>query len=577
MTSYTPPLAPVFESHKFFQLGGARFLALNHSTPVSSLATVFRLGASDIPTSGWIEQQISTWLETDDIFEPRFMAGAVFVTEGNHRDLNLSTSIESLPQHLKPNWWVSLTSHSSDELQPGPRIVSNGNLFTVSRVHDDVHGAFMVATMPRASPGPFANLHASGKFYTSLGVAVPSRIPGIHAKDKPLGGVRFAVKDVFEIEGLRVTAGDRSFYSLSKPSDATCPAIKRLIDSGAQLLGTLKLGSLIAKEEPTESVDFHAPFNPRADGYQSAWSSSGGSGAAIAAYEWLDFTLGTDTTGSGRRPAMANGAFQLRLTHDAIPLTNVVPSFPRFDSPAMYTRSIDSLEKYVGVWLGQDNTTYDDNQLPLAIIYLTDFLPLQNEKQMKLIDAFFTDADAATGVKTEKISLADNWKASPPEGATDISIHDYLKDVGVNTFVYDVYHTMANFREEYQKKFDRNPYINPNTRFRWLVKFPISFWISTNRKKRELAKEISTEEHEEGMRRLEVYKGWFLEHILQTEKRNALVILPITSQEVDYKETPPPSVTSESEISSLFLTNMQTSSRSECVRWNLACTIDGIT
>lgn len=181
------------------------------------------------------------------------MAGAVFVIEGNHQKLNLSASIESLPRHLKPNWWVSLTSHSSDELQPGPRMVSNGKLFTVSRVHDDVQNAFMVATMPRTSLGfvnlnpykkkdrewetrltahrPFANLHASGNFYTSLGVAVPSRIPGIHAKDKPLGGVRFTVKGIFEIEGLRVTTGDRSFYSLSKPSDATCPAIKRYLDS----------------------------------------------------------------------------------------------------------------------------------------------------------------------------------------------------------------------------------------------------------------------------------------------------------------------------------------------------------
>lgn len=122
-----------------------------------------------------------------------------------------------------------------------------------------------------------------------------SRIPGVHAEDKPLGGVRFAVKDIFDVEGLRVTAGDRAFYSLSKPATVTSPAIKRLIDAGAELLGTLKLGSLIAREEPTESVDYHAPFNPRADGYQSAWSSSGGSGAAIASYDWLDFTLGTDS------------------------------------------------------------------------------------------------------------------------------------------------------------------------------------------------------------------------------------------------------------------------------------------
>ncbi|KAJ5890023.1 hypothetical protein N7504_010833 [Penicillium tannophilum] len=517
---------PVFENHTFFQLGGARFLALNHSVPGPSLATVFRLGPSDLPTLEWIEGQIKSWQEIDDIFDPHFMAGAVIVSTGNHSDSTLSASIGSLPQHLKPHWWISLTSEIADNLPPGPRIVCNGKLFTISRIHDDVHGAFMMASVPRTSPGPFSNLHATGDFYTSLGIAVPSRIPGIHAKDQPLGGVRFAVKDIFEIEGLRVTAGDRAFYSLSKPSQATCPAIQRLLDSGAELLGTLKLGSLIAKEEPTESVDFHAPFNPRADGYQSAWSSSGGSGAAIASYDWLDFTLGTDTTGSGRRPAMANGAFQLRLTHGVIPLTNVVPSFP----------SIDSLEEYVGVWLNQKTTTYQDDELPFAIVYPTDFLPIENENQMGLIDTFFSDFEAAIGVKTEKISIADTWQASPPNGVGDVSIQDYLKDVGVNTFVYDVYHTMDSFREEYKTAFDRDPYVNPNTRFRW-----------------DLAKNITIEDHEEGMRRLEVYKDWLLDHVLQTHKRNAVVILPITNQEVDYKETPPPPPTAPNPFDGIWL------------------------
>lgn len=100
---------------------------------------------------------------------------------------------------------------------------------------------------------------------------------------------------MFDIEGLRVSAGNRAFYSLSTASPATAPSVQKLIDAGAHLLGTLKLGSLIAREEPTEAEDYHAPFNPRADGYQSAWSSSSGSGASVAAYDWLDFTIGTDS------------------------------------------------------------------------------------------------------------------------------------------------------------------------------------------------------------------------------------------------------------------------------------------
>ena len=40
------------------------------------------------------------------------------------------------------------------------------------------------------------------------------------------------------------------------------------------------------------AVDYQAPWNPRADQYQSPTGSSSGSAAAIASYEWLDFTIG---------------------------------------------------------------------------------------------------------------------------------------------------------------------------------------------------------------------------------------------------------------------------------------------
>jgi hypothetical protein len=185
----------------------------------------------------------------------------------------------------------------------------------------------------------------SGDFYTSLSVAVPSRVSTFDTAESPLTGARFAVKDLFMIEGLRLTVGCRAWYDLAQPAPFTSPVLGKLIDKGAHLIGTLKLGSLITREEPTESADYQAPFNPRSDGYQSAWSSSGGSGAAIASYDWLDFTLGTDSkyfpsstqetfangngiaTGSSRRPALANGAFQIRVSKNALPFEGIVPSW----------------------------------------------------------------------------------------------------------------------------------------------------------------------------------------------------------------------------------------------------------
>lgn len=49
-------------------------------------------------------------------------------------------------------------------------------------------------------------------------------------------------------------------------------------------------------ESPTDQwVDFHCPFNPRGDGYLKPGGSSTGAGAALAGYEWLDFSVGTDS------------------------------------------------------------------------------------------------------------------------------------------------------------------------------------------------------------------------------------------------------------------------------------------
>ena len=42
-------------------------------------------------------------------------------------------------------------------------------------------------------------------------------------------------------------------------------------------------------------IDYHCPFNPRGEGYFTASGSSTGSAAGIAAYDWLDITIGTDS------------------------------------------------------------------------------------------------------------------------------------------------------------------------------------------------------------------------------------------------------------------------------------------
>lgn len=123
---------------------------------------------------------------------------------------------------------------------------------------------------------------------------------------------------------------------MSTPSERTANIVLKTIAAGAQVVGLTKLSSMIGKEEPTEATDYHAPFNPRGDGYQSPAGSSSGSAAALAPSSWLDFAIGTDTTGSARRPALVNGVFQMRPTYNRAFLDGIIPVYKPWDAPALF-------------------------------------------------------------------------------------------------------------------------------------------------------------------------------------------------------------------------------------------------
>ena len=120
--------------------------------------------------------------------------------------------------------------------------------------------------------------------------------------------------------------------------------IESLVRSGAHILGMTKLSSIIAREEPLDAVDFHTAFNPRGDRYQSPAGSSSGSAAAVAAYDWIDCSIGTDTSGSGRRPALVKGIWQFRPSHHHVDPTGMVTTYPLFDTPYIFTRELRHLK-----------------------------------------------------------------------------------------------------------------------------------------------------------------------------------------------------------------------------------------
>lgn len=201
------------------------------------------------------------------------------------------------------------------------------------------------------------------------------------------------MKDIFQVQDVKTSVCNRAYLDLYPPASKTAKCITLLEGGGASVLGTTKLASFAATEEPVECIDFQAPWNPRGDGYQSPAGSSSGSGVAVAAYDWLDIAIGSDSkcsnqflvwrapvlqtnpaSGSGRRPGHWNGCFAMRPTHGVLPTEGYIPSFPwvfpfcllrlislmtgtlrRFDVPTFAGRDLRKCLSFAKEWYGKRN------------------------------------------------------------------------------------------------------------------------------------------------------------------------------------------------------------------------------
>ena len=229
------------------------------------------------------------------------------------------------------------------------------------------------------SSKPFRSVNAGGEPHSCLDIAVPYRmVPHDDRFPQPL---RVAVKDCFFLQGLRNSLCNAAYYDTMPSAPFTATVVESLIRKGAHILGLTKLSTLIGWEEPIDAVDYLTSFNPRADGYQSPAGSSSGSAAAIAAYDWLDCAIGTDTTGSGRRPALVNGVWQFRPSHEERLLYGLVKAYPRFDSSCVFARDLQTIERVARSWLKMGDESPPPRNRPYSIIYPLEYLPVENRDQ----------------------------------------------------------------------------------------------------------------------------------------------------------------------------------------------------
>jgi amidase len=154
-------------------------------------------------------------------------------------------------------------------------------------------------------------------------------------------GIRLAVKDLIDMEGVPTTAGCRAVADQALPAraDAACLAGARA--AGARIVGRTNLHEL-AFGVTGVNPWFGTPVNPL-DRTRVPGGSSSGSAVAVATGE-ADVAYGSDTGGSVRIPSACCGTAGLKTTWGRIPLDGVWPLSPSFDTIGPMARDVAGLE-----------------------------------------------------------------------------------------------------------------------------------------------------------------------------------------------------------------------------------------
>lgn len=181
--------------------------------------------------------------------------------------------------------------------------------------------------------------------------------------NRPLSGVGLAHKDIFDLPGRPPGLGRAQEVHSSIAPTSQAPAVAALAHAGA-----LNFGALTMAEDACAATGqtAHRPtaLNPLGQ-HLAVGGSSSGSAVAVAA-GMVYGSLGTDTAGSVRIPAMTCGVMGLKTTHGLISKQGVAPLSSSLDSVGLLARSVQDLACLFGALVKDRPVNADSNQLRTA-------------------------------------------------------------------------------------------------------------------------------------------------------------------------------------------------------------------
>lgn len=174
----------------------------------------------------------------------------------------------------------------------------------------------------------------------------------------PLYAVPFAVKDNIDVAGKPTTAGCPEYAYVP---EKTAFVVQRLIAAGGILVGKCNLDQFATGLTGMRSV-YGSPVNPYSPDHVTGGSSSGSAVAVSCGI--VQFSLGTDTAGSGRIPAGFNNIVGHRPTSGLLSATGVVPCARSLDTISVFANCADDVRRVLAVAAAYDPSDPFSEDIP---------------------------------------------------------------------------------------------------------------------------------------------------------------------------------------------------------------------
>ncbi|KAF4619180.1 hypothetical protein D9613_004861 [Agrocybe pediades] len=380
-------------------------------------------------TKNVIQEHLHLYAKTDDVWNKRFLETLIISYDGDSStgiDLEaykwlkaqgvsrifLSGPVQPPSNEPIPTYLIS------GILPPGPFIfsakggTSRLKIHNVYRLYLDEFEGFLFGSIPDAVNGGWVLTNiTNGIPATENGpetqmIPAPSRLAML-GSNLPLAGTRFGLKDIYDAQGLPTAAGSHAYQRTHPVPNTTAPSITKLLDLGSVMVGKTRTSQFAHGAQPWEFVDVPYSWNPRGDGHLTASASSSGSACAIAAYEWLDYTVGSDTRGSVRKPAALVGVYDIRPSHGSMDLTGVVTLSEEMDTAGFFARHPILFHEAAKRWYSDSPvaSTTSATRFPSTLYYPTEHFPVKNQEAQKLINHFLSSLQELFGIQTVHVNF----------------------------------------------------------------------------------------------------------------------------------------------------------------------------